>query len=86
MPKKKKAKVYKELSALKGLITEKGTSYREISKNINIALPTFSNKINGFSCFSAIEIDAICDSLDIRETDVSKYFFPHRCSNYTKKV
>lgn len=80
----KKKKIFKELSALKGLIRERGTSYRELSKDIGIATPTLSNKINGFTCFNAVEIDALCDLLDIHEKDVVKYFFPRLCSNYTK--
>ena len=84
MPKKKRAKTYKELPALKGLIREKGESYRKCAKEIGIAVPTFSNKINGFACFDAMEIDGLCDFLEIHEKEVGKYFFPHRCSNYTK--
>lgn len=84
MPKKKKTRVFKELAALKGLIREKGTSYRKIADEIGIATATFSNKINGFTCFDAMEIDAICDQLDIQEREVGRYFFPHRCSNHTK--
>lgn len=84
MARKKRAKVFKELPALKGLIREKGTSYRKIANSIGIATATFSNKINGYACFDALEIDGICDELDIHENDAWKYFFPHRCSNYTK--
>lgn len=86
MPKKKRAKVFKELSALKGLIREKGTSYRAVAKETGIATATFSNKINGYACFDAVEIDAICDQLEIHENVAWRYFFPHRCSNYTKSA
>jgi len=86
MPKKKRAKVFKELSALKGLIRERGTSYNKLADEIGIHASTFSNKINGFTCFDAMEIDALCNLLDIHEKDVGKYFFPHRLSNYIKAI
>ena len=74
----KNKKVYVELSALKGLIRERSSSYRVIAANLCIALPTFSNKINGHRAFNTIELDKIVDLLDIPPGSIGRYFFPHR--------
>lgn len=86
MSKKKKKQKYSVKSELKGLIRAKSSSYRKLAKVIGIAPNTLSDKINGYYAFGADEIDSIADELDIFERDIVKYFFPHRCSNYTKTV
>ncbi|MBB6215631.1 DNA-binding Xre family transcriptional regulator [Anaerosolibacter carboniphilus] len=85
MKKTQKRKRFVELQALKGLIREKKSSYRKLSVSIGIATNTLSDKINGFYCFGADEIDKIVDELEIEVSDIGKYFFPQKCSNYTKK-
>lgn len=82
----KKVKRFDELRALKGLIREKGTSYRKISEAIGITVNTFNDKINGFYPFSAPEIKDICNILDISGNDIVKYFFPDMLSNETKSA
>ena len=84
MPKKRKARTFRELPALKGLIRERKTAYRALAKEMGIATATFSNKINGYGCFDGVQIDTLCDILEITENQVARYFFPHRCSNYTE--
>lgn len=86
MIKRKKRQKYSIKSDLKGLIRSRGSSYRKLAKIIGIASNTLSDKINGFYTFTADEIDSIADEFEIDEKDITKYFFPHRCSNYTKSA
>lgn len=72
----KKRKKYVELSHLKGLIRQKSTSYREISEQLCISVHSFSDKINGYYCFDAEEIENISKLLGITADEVAKYFFP----------
>lgn len=77
----KKIKRYPELTAIKGRIREKGTSYRELARNINISLNTLSDKINGFYAMELSEAEKIAEYLDIHPLEMTKYFFPKMMSN-----
>jgi len=77
---------FPELRALKGCIREKGMSYRKICDDMGMGLTTFSDKINGYYCFNAEEIEKICDILDINSNDVVKYFFPRMFPKHTKSA
>ena len=80
----KKRKRYPELTALKGLIREKKSSYRELAKEIGMGVSVFSDKINGFYAFSGPEIEAIGQYLEIDPKEVAKFFLPLYCKTYQK--
>ena len=84
MTKTRKLK-YIELTALKGLIREKKSSYAKLSEVLIIATNTFCHKINGYQMFDAVEIDTIADQLGIGADKINYYFFPHMLSGATIK-
>lgn len=71
-----KVKKYDELNALKGLMTEKKVTYRELSDKSGISLSALNNKINGYSVFNIDELSSIVEILDIDANEIPKYFFP----------
>lgn len=73
--KKNKIKKYRELVELKGLMREKKITYQEMADFLEMALSAFSNKINGFSIFNIVEVDKICEKLNICKTNIPIYFF-----------
>ena len=77
----KKTKRYASLMALKGRIRERGTSYRELSESIGIAIPTLSDKINGFYAMDLPEAEKIAEFLDIPPLEIPKFFFPNVLRN-----
>jgi|GEM_PF-2630029 transcriptional regulator with XRE-family HTH domain len=81
----KKIKRYPELNALKGLIRERGSSYREVAREIGIEINTLSDKINGFQAISVPEIEKISLFLDIDPKDVVKFFMPSYCTIRNRK-
>lgn len=81
---KKKCRKYPELTALKGRIREKKTSYRKLSESIGMASNTISDKINGFYAFDAPEMAKIATCLEIAPEHLADYFFPYMLSNSTK--
>ena len=81
---KKKRKKYPELNALKGLIREKGASYRRIADEIGMGTNTLSNKINGFYPMTAAEMEQIATILDINPGDVARFFMPSYCDSHQK--
>lgn len=70
-----KNKKYKELFKLKGLMRERKISYNELSKLIGINVTTFSDKINGYSVFTLIEVNKIVEILKIEIERIPEYFF-----------
>lgn len=76
---KKKRRKYPEMAALKGRIREKGTSYRELARDIGIGAATLSLKINGFYPMTAVEMEQIATILDINPEDIAKFFMPTYC-------
>lgn len=70
-----RSKKYKELIKLKGLMREKKISYNKLAKLIGINITTFSDKINGYSVFSLLEVDKIIKTLEIEIEKISEYFF-----------
>ena len=75
---KLRKKKFVELNTLKGIIREKGSTYRKLAMKTTMEEPTFSNKMNGFSSFTAAEMDILIEELDIRCDDIGYVFFPHR--------
>lgn len=70
--------MYVELTALKGLLREKKTSYEKIAEFVGVATNTFSDKINGYSLFDAIEIDKVAEYFAIDVSEMGRYFSPRR--------
>lgn len=70
-----KNKKYKELFKLKGLMREKKISYKKLAKLIGINITTFSDKINGYSAFTLIEVNKIVNILEIEIEKIPEYFF-----------
>jgi len=79
MTKKRK---YPELTALKGRIREKKTSYRKLAIELNIAVNTLSDKINGFYPVTGPEIERLATVLDISPKDIAIYFMPSYCKTH----
>lgn len=64
------------LMALKGRIREEGKSIRKLAPIVNVAPATLCLKINNKYDFSCTEISRICAALNIKASDIPKYFFP----------
>lgn len=77
---------YPELVALKGLIREKKTSYRELAAGLEIGVNTLSNKINGFYPFNGVEMENLATILDIDPKDVAKFFLPTYCKTHHRSA
>ena len=62
---------------LKGLLREKGISYVELAKGINLSVAGFSNKINRKkgSDFTVTEITLMKDYLMLSNDDILLIFF-----------
>ena len=79
MTKKRK---YPELTALKGRIREKKTSYRKLAIDLGIAVNTLSDKINGFYPVTGPEIERLAMVLDISPKDIANFFMPSYCKTH----
>ena len=85
IPTRSRKTKYIELTAIKGLIREKKSSYEKLGKALGVSPNTVSNKINGYQLFDTVEIDTIADQLDIDAEKINHYFFPHLLSGATIK-
>ena len=81
-----KTRIYPELTALKGLLTEKKMSYARLSSLTEISISALNNKINGHSSFDSNEVDKIVQVLNIGTDSVLIYFFPRMLQNATKSA
>lgn len=70
---------YVELTYLKGRITEQKKTYRSVSENTGIPLNSLSNKLNGYSLFDILEMDALCQELNIIPSEIPKFFLTGHC-------
>ena len=73
-----------ELPALKGRIREKGSSYKKLSEMLTMSEATFSQKINGHSCFTCVEVNFLLEELEISTAQIALYFFPSQLRKETK--
>ena len=64
-----------KLSALKGLLRERGVLYQDVAKAINISASSLGRKINGGN-FTAAEVDSVAEYLKLDPRKINKYFFP----------
>lgn len=62
-------------SNLLGKIKAKGFSQEKFADAINIDKSTLSAKLNGHSTFTQVEIDKMCQILDISTREIGSYFF-----------
>jgi len=84
VPKKKRK--YPELTALKGRIRERKTTYRELAADLGIGLNTLSDKINGFYPISGPEMEQLATILDIDPRDIASFFMPTYCKTHHKSA
>lgn len=80
----KKKRRYPELTALKGRIREKKTSYRKLAAGMGISLNALCDKINGFHAMSGPEMETIATILEINPKDVAYFFLPTYCETHHK--
>jgi lambda repressor-like predicted transcriptional regulator len=78
----KKKRKYPELTALKGRIREKKSSYRKLAVTLGIGLNTLSDKINGFSAISGPEMEQIAETLEIDPQNIAMFFLPTYCKTH----
>ena len=71
---------YGERSKLKGLMREKGITYRGLSDIIGVPLNSLNNKLQGHTLFDIIEVSKVCAALDIDSSEIPIFF----CPNVTK--
>lgn len=72
----KHKRTYPELSALKGRIREKKSSYRDLSRKIGCSVNTLFLMLNGYYAPDGEYVEKIAIELDIDPNDIVKYFFP----------
>jgi lambda repressor-like predicted transcriptional regulator len=72
---------YPELSALKGRIREKKTSYRKLSENIGCSSNTLYLMLNGYYAPDGEYVEKIASELEIDPNEVVRYFFPRMLRN-----
>lgn len=77
----KKKPTCPELSALKGLLTEKKITYRELAKNIGCSVNTLFLMLNGYYAPNGEYIEKIASELEVNPNDIVKYFFPRMLRN-----
>lgn len=84
--KKEAKRKYPVLSALKGRIREKGSSYEKIGEKTGHHKSVVSNYLNGYAIMNGHDMNIICDELNITNDEIAKYFFPHRLLKATNQV
>ena len=78
---------YGERSKLKGLMREKGITYRSLSEIISVPLNSLNNKLQGHTLFDIIEVSKVCAALDIDSSEIPIFFCPDvtKCNTVSKK-
>lgn len=64
-------------SKLRGRMCEMGITQAVLAKEIGINESTLSAKLNGKAYFSTVEIDKICQILNIENGEIGAYFYAH---------
>lgn len=77
-----KVKKYPELNELKGKLRAEKYTYRKLAEAIGMEVSTLNNKINGYSSFNTVEMDAIATIITIKPDEFVKYFFPRYYSDF----
>ncbi len=68
-------KKYRELLELKGLLREKKINYIRLAEYLKMSVSALSNKINGKSAFTLLEVEKIIRLLGISKEKIPVYFF-----------
>lgn len=68
-------KINFDYNKLKGKVKEKIGTQTNLAKKLEIDETTMSNKFNNNTYFTQVEIIKICTILDIKFSDISRYFF-----------
>lgn len=63
-----------DLQKLKGLIREKGESYKSCAEAIGMSITSFANKMNGKSAFTVPEIHKLSDFLQLSRDEKIQIF------------
>jgi DNA-binding Xre family transcriptional regulator len=64
-----------DFSKLRGLMREKNVTQAELAGIIGINISSLNAKLNNKSNFTTVEIDGVCEALDISNVDIGRYFF-----------
>lgn len=75
-----------DFSRLLGLLRERGMRQEDLAKGISRNPGTLSAKLNNQGAFTAFEINAVCDLLDIPKQDIGIYFFTPKFRNSNKSA
>lgn len=67
-----------DYSKLKGRIKEKYNSQSKFTKELGMSEQVFSKRINNQVQFDSSEIKAIARLLEIRDDEISEYFFKEK--------
>lgn len=59
---------------LKGKLREKDITYEEASKQLDVTIATFSNKINGISAFTVLEARKLRKILNLSDSECISIF------------
>lgn len=62
-------------SKLRGRIREKFSTQENFAKEMDMAMTSLSFKLNNKVYFSQLEINKACQLLDIKDDEVTAYFF-----------
>ena len=66
---------YRELIELKGLLRKCRYTYEKMANFLNISVSAFSDKINGKSVFTILEVYKMITALGIKYEEIGVYFF-----------
>ena len=64
-----------DYSKLLGRMREKGITQEKLAEMIGISGVTMSKKLNGKSEWTQVEINKVCEILEIDPADIPVYFF-----------
>lgn len=64
-----------DYSKLLGRIREKGMTQAELAQKIGMSAATLNKKLRGHTEFMQSEISSLCTVLDIKDREISVYFF-----------
>lgn len=65
---------------LRGLMSDRHISQRDLAKKLGVSVNTVNSRMTGKVPFRTSEIEAICEILDIRDSDMIQKIFLHNLS------
>ena len=66
---------------LKGLLVEKGKTYEECAKALNMSITSFSNKMNDKTRFDIVEINKLVNYLELNKEEATNIFLSSNLHN-----